>query len=60
MLIDEPCINITPLRRLVLYVNVCPVDNKGQSFERPEYYAARDFSPLQPLDPDCLRRFATL
>jgi ectoine hydroxylase len=53
-------INITPLRRLVLYVNVCPVDNKGQSFERPEYYAARDFSPLQPLDPDCLRRFATL
>lgn len=39
-------INITPLRRLVLYVNVCPVTNQGRSFTRPEYYAARDFSPI--------------
>ncbi|MEM7326395.1 MAG: phytanoyl-CoA dioxygenase family protein [Actinomycetota bacterium] len=51
-------INISPLRRLLLYINVCPVDNQGRSFERPEYYAARDFSPIQPLAADCLSRFA--
>ncbi len=51
-------VNISPLRRLVLYVNVCPIDNQGTSFERPEYYAARDFSPLQPGPPDVLSRFA--
>ena len=43
-------VNISPLRRLLLYVNVCPVDNRGESFERPEYYAARDFSPIIPID----------
>ncbi len=51
-------VNITPLRRLLLYVNVCPVDNRGESYQRPEYYAARDFAPLQALDGDCLRAFA--
>ena len=47
-------LNITPLRRLLLYINVSTVDNRGESFARPEYYAARDFSPLLPLGPDCL------
>ena len=51
-------VNISPLRRLLLYVNVCPVDNRGESYERPEYYAARDFSPVQPASPDCLLQFA--
>ncbi|MDH3678655.1 MAG: phytanoyl-CoA dioxygenase family protein [Acidimicrobiia bacterium] len=50
-------VNISPLRRLLLYVNVCPIDNCGLSFERPEYYAARDFAPLEPLDAGCLDRF---
>lgn len=50
-------VNISPLRRLVLYVNVCPTDNRGETFERAEYYAARDFSALEPLDSDCLRPF---
>jgi ectoine hydroxylase len=51
-------INITPLRRLVLYINVCPVDNRGESYERPEYYAARDFSPIEALPADCLSQFS--
>ncbi len=51
-------VNISPLRRLLLYINVCPVDNRGERYERPEYYAARDFSPIEPLDPDCLIRLA--
>jgi ectoine hydroxylase len=50
-------VNISPLRRLILYVNVSSVDNRGETFERPEYYAARDFSPLTALEPDCLKRF---
>ncbi|MEL7157319.1 MAG: phytanoyl-CoA dioxygenase family protein [Actinomycetota bacterium] len=50
-------VNISPLRRLLLYVNVCPIDNRGESFERPEYYAARDFSAIEALDADCLRPF---
>lgn len=47
-------VNISPLRRLLLYINVCPVDNRGESYERPEYYAARDFSPVDAWPDDCL------
>ncbi len=47
-------VNISPLRRLLLYINVCSVDNRGETFERPEYYAARDFAPIEPLGADCL------
>ena len=50
-------VNITPLRRVILYLNVCAVDNCGRTFERPEYLAARDFSPILPLEEDCLLRF---
>lgn len=51
-------VNISPLRRLLLYINVCPTDNRGESFERPEYYAARDFSAVEPAPADCLLQFA--
>jgi ectoine hydroxylase len=50
-------VNISPLRRLLLYVNVSTVDNRGETFTRPEYYAARDFAPLMPLSDDCLTSF---
>ena len=48
-------VNITPLRRVILYINVSAVDNRGETYARPEYYAARDFSPLQAAPADCLR-----
>lgn len=51
-------VNITPLRRVILYLNVSTIDNRGETFERPEYYAARDFAPLQAADEDCLRAFS--
>lgn len=51
-------VNITPLRRIILYLNVCTTDNRGESFERPDYYAARDFSALEPAGPDCLTALA--
>ena len=47
-------VNVSPLRRLLLYVNVCPTDNRGETYERPEYYAARDFSAIEAAAPDCL------
>jgi ectoine hydroxylase len=51
-------VNISPLRRLLLYVNVSTVDNRGETFTRPEHYAARDFAPLMPLGVDCLTAYA--
>jgi ectoine hydroxylase len=50
-------VNISPLRRVVLYINVCTVDNRGETYARPEYYAARDFSAIVPEGPECLRPF---
>ena len=50
-------VNITPFRRLLLYINVSAVDNRGETFECPEYYAARDFSAIEPLGEDCLLAF---
>ena len=51
-------VNISPLRRLLLCINVSAVDNRGESFARPEYYAAGDFNPLVELEPDCLLNVA--
>ena len=50
-------VNISPLRRLLLYINVSRIDNRGESYTRPEYYAAREFSPLMPLEKDCLLEY---
>ena len=50
-------VNITPLRRVILYFNVSTVDNRGETFVRPPHLAARDFAPLEALDGDCLTRF---
>lgn len=52
-------VNITPLKRVILYLNVCATDNCGTTFTRPEYLAARDFSPITPLAEDCLSSLAT-
>ena len=50
-------VNITPLRRVIVYFNVSTVDNRGETFVRPPYLAARDFSAIEPLDEDCLTSF---
>ena len=47
-------VNITPLRRVLLYLIVSAVDNRGDSGKRPEWRASRDYSPLEPLGRDCL------
>ena len=45
------------MRRAILYINITDTDNRG-TFDRPEYQAARDFSPLQSLDDDCLMKWS--
>ena len=52
-------VNIRPLKRVILYLNVCTTDNQGTTFARPEYLAARDFNPIQSLPSDCLTSLAT-
>lgn len=52
-------VNITPLKRIILYLNVCTTDNLGTTFARPEYLAARDFTPINPLAEDCISSLAT-
>jgi len=52
-------VNISPLRRVILYLNVFTTDNRGESFARPEWLAARDFNAIVPLGADCLTRFAS-
>jgi len=51
-------VNITPLERVILYLNVCTTDNRGTTFARPEYLAARDFDAIEPLAEDCLTSLA--
>jgi ectoine hydroxylase len=50
-------VNIAPVRRVILYINVSACDNRGETFARPEWQAARDFRPLVPAPADCLLRF---
>lgn len=47
--------NITPFERTIAYLNVASVENPTRS-HRAEWFANRDFSPLQGLGDDCLRQ----
>ncbi|PJI40336.1 phytanoyl-CoA dioxygenase family protein [Ferrovibrio sp.] len=49
-------INITPLRRIIVYINYNAIDNRGNTFARPEDYSARDFNAVQAQERDCLLR----
>jgi hypothetical protein len=47
-------LDISLLRRLILYLDVCVVDNRGEAYERLEYYAARDYAAVLPEASDWL------
>ena len=47
--------NVSPWRRAVLYLIYNAVNNACTSTERPWYQNNRDFTPLQPLDDNCLK-----
>jgi len=46
--------NISPWNRTIVYVSACHVDNHIRRFQRPEWIAHRDFTPIDCLPDDCL------
>ena len=46
--------NISPWHRTIVYLSLCEVNNHIRRFQRPEWIAHRDFTPIEPLDDDCL------
>jgi len=47
--------NMSPWDRTIVYLSLCHVDNHIRRFKRAEWIAHRDFTPLEPLDDDCLK-----
>ena len=46
--------NLSPWNRVSVYLSLCAVSNHIRRFERPEYIAHRDFTPIKCLPDDCL------
>ena len=46
--------NISPWSRVIAYLSLCHIDNHIRQFERPEWIAHRDFTPIEPLNDGCL------
>ena len=50
--------NISPWDRVIAYLSLCHVDNHIRQFKRPAWIAHRDFTPIEPLDDNCLSALA--
>ena len=46
--------NISPFGRTIVYLSLCHVDNHIRAFNREEWIAHRDFTPIEALSDDCL------
>jgi ectoine hydroxylase len=46
--------NISPWDRSIVYLSLCEVSNHIRRFKRAEWIAHRDFTPIEPLDDNCL------
>jgi len=46
--------NISPFGRIIVYLSLCLVDNHIRQFNREEWIAHRDVTPIEPLADDCL------
>ncbi|MCH2202837.1 MAG: phytanoyl-CoA dioxygenase family protein [Fuerstiella sp.] len=46
--------NISPWHRCIVYLSLCEVSNHIRRFQREEWIAQRDFTPIEPLADDCL------
>lgn len=46
--------NISPWHRTIVYLSLCAVSNHIRQFKREEWIAHRDFTPIVPLEDDCL------
>jgi len=60
MLVFHSCLvhgsppNMTPWDRVIIYLSLCAVSNHITKYNRPEYIAHRDFTPVQKMADDCL------
>jgi ectoine hydroxylase len=50
--------NITPYPRKIVYLTLCAVSNHITKFNRPEFIAHRDFTPIEPVADDALLQYA--
>ena len=50
--------NITPYPRKIVYLTLCAVTNHITKFNREEWIAHRDFTPIQPVADDALLALA--
>jgi ectoine hydroxylase len=50
--------NISPLSRTIVYLSLCQVDNHITKFQRAEWIAHRDFTPIVALEDNCLAELA--
>ena len=55
-LVHASASNLSPWNRVSVYLSLCAVSNHIRRFRRPEYIAHRDFTPIECLPDDCLRR----
>ncbi len=52
--------NISPFGRSIVYLSLCHVDNHIQKFNREEWIAHRDFTPISKLDDNCLNELLNI
>jgi ectoine hydroxylase len=50
--------NITPYPRKIVYLTLCAVSNHITKFNRPEFIAHRDFTPIEACEDDALVKYA--
>ena len=50
--------NISPRDRTIAYLTLCETSNHITRFNRPEWIAQRDFTPIEALPDDCLAELA--
>lgn len=46
--------NISPWGRTIVYLSLCETSNHITKFQRPEWIAHRDFTPIEALSDECL------
>lgn len=56
LLVHASPANISPFDRTIVYLSLCHVDNHIRAFNREEWIAHRDFTPIKPLSDDCLAK----
>ena len=54
LLVHASPANISPFDRTIVYLSLCHVDNHIRAFNRKEWIAHRDFTPIMPLPDNCL------